>query len=93
MDFEITKTGCFHKMTLVCDAYTLHQALSKIKAFKCFSNEKDLEFRLHIQTLDLYVPLTVETLHQMNDESDSLLEYRFFTYNDATRTFVTINHQ
>lgn len=93
MDYEVTKMGTFHKMNLVCDSYEIRYALAKLCKFKCYSSAKDLEFSFYMQKLDLHIPLTMDTLLQMDDESEHLLEYRFFTYNDATRIFVSINHQ
>lgn len=91
MNYEITKTGNFHKMTLDCEREELEEAIERMRKFKCYANSNDLEFRLHIQNLNIYPPLSTYSLYQMIKESDQTFLLRFSTYNDSSKIYVSIN--
>lgn len=93
MDYETTKTGNFHKMTLDCEKEDLEEAIERLRKFKCYSKASDLEFRLYVQSLNVYPPLSSYSLYQMIEESDQTFSLRFYTYNDSSKIFVSINNQ
>jgi len=90
MNYEITKLGHFHKIILEAPVNELDKAIEKLKHFKCYSKANDLVFTLYVQSLDIHIQMTEETLMQTMMQTDNNYTAHFITYNDRSAVAVSL---